>query len=111
MVIIYYVWLVTLTGVITLQVYRLIKGVPTIFTYADLAVSAIGVVGSFLAITKRRFGQGILLFVSGSFFGITIISLTYRFTNNLVSPIVYGIFYLLILSIVTAFYVLGGGRA
>ncbi len=104
-VIIYYVWLVTLVGVITLQLYRLIKGNPTIFTYADLAVSVVGIVGSLLAITKREFGKRLLLFVSGSFFGITIISLTYRFTSELVSPIVYGVSYLLILSVVTAFYV------
>jgi hypothetical protein len=103
--IIYYVWLVTLAGVLTLQVYRLIKGIPTIFTYADLTVSVVGIVGSLLAIMKRDFGRRLLLFVSGSFFGITIVSLTYRFTGKLISPIVYGVSYLLILSIVTAFYV------
>lgn len=103
--IIYYIWLVTLVGVLTLQVYRLIKGIPTIFTYADLAVSVVGIVGSLLAIMKRDLGRRLLLFVSGSFFGITIVSLTYRFTSKLISPIVCGISYLLALSIVTAFHI------
>ena len=104
--IISYIWLVTLVGVLTLQVYRLAKGIPTIFTYADLTVSAVGIVGSLLAIMKRNIGQRLLLFVSGSFFGIMIVSLTYRFANKLISPIVYGVSYLLILSIVTAFYII-----
>ena len=105
-IIIPYIWLITLMGVLTLQVYRLIKGISTIFTYADLTVSIVGIVGSLLAIKNKNLGQKLLLFVSGSFFGITIVSLTYRFTIKLISPIVYGVSYLLILSIVTAFYIL-----
>ncbi len=104
--IISYVWLVTLIGVLILQVYRLIKRIPTIFTYADLIVSIVGIIGCILAIMNKNIGKRLLLFISGSFFGITVVSLTYRFTNDLISPIVYGVSYILFLSIVTALYIL-----
>ena len=109
-IILYYVWLVTLVGVLSLQAYRLINGILTIFTYADVVASTIGIIGGLLSIANRSYGWKLLLFASGSFFGITIVSLTYRFTSDLISPIIYGVFYLLILSIITAFYIVRGDK-
>jgi len=109
-ILLYWIWLVTLIGVTVLQTYRLTNGVTTIFTYADLILSITGIIGSVFGIMRRKVGYAILLFISGGFFAITTISLTYRVVNELISPIIYPIFYLLVLSIISVIYLIEKGE-